>query len=113
MYTDQNNCSSTSSQTVFVDMCSGIDAMSSDNSVSIYPNPSEGAFTVEINSSSSDQQATLELMNALGQVVMSDRVVTNTGLNRYEWNGALLPKGVYFMRVKNGNSITVKKLEIL
>jgi flagellar hook assembly protein FlgD len=98
---------------VFVDVCSGIDAGSYDNYVSIYPNPSEGAFTIEITSSSNDQRATLELMNALGQIVMSDRVVTTAGLNRYEWNGALLPKGVYFMRVKNGNTITVKKLEIL
>jgi Zn-dependent metalloprotease len=112
-YTDQNNCTGTSSQSVFVDVCSGIDAGSYDNYVSIYPNPSEGAFTIEITSSSNDQRATLELMNALGQIVMSDRVVTTAGLNRYEWNGALLPKGVYFMRVKNGNTITVKKLEIL
>lgn len=80
--------------------------------VNIFPNPTSGNFSVSVNSNDmSAQEVRIEVMNALGQVLVTN--VTNmTGGNIIE--GIQLDNsvssGVYFVRVHVGNNVYVNRL---
>lgn len=74
-------------------------------SVSIYPNPSQGE-NITIQSNSVINRITI--MNALGEVVLQ----TNTAENRFELPGNL-SKGVYFLTIQfENNETAVKKIVV-
>jgi hypothetical protein len=74
------------------------------NTITVYPNPVMALLNIKVNEV--HDGATLVLYNSLGEQVQS-QVLTNTlevmSLER-------LPAGVYFLRMANGNTYTVKKI---
>jgi hypothetical protein len=80
--------------------------------VNIFPNPTNGNFSVSVSSTEmSEQEVRIEVINALGQVLVTN--VTNmTGGNIIE--GITLDNtvasGVYFVRVHVGNNVYVNRL---
>jgi hypothetical protein len=59
-----------------------------------YPNPSTGAFTVSY-SSEKAQSATLSLVDALGKVVLTQRVNLTAGQNEVPVRAQQLPQAIY------------------
>jgi hypothetical protein len=80
--------------------------------INIFPNPTNGNFSVSVNSTDMNkQEVRIEVINALGQVMVTN--VTNmTGGNIIEGiqldNSAAA--GVYFVRVHVGNNVYVNRL---
>ena len=65
--------------------------------VKLYPNPAQGRVSLEGTS-------LVTVTNSLGQLVT---------IRRIEGNGSLdLPKGMYFVRLENGNGVCVEKLVV-
>ncbi|MFA6484002.1 MAG: T9SS type A sorting domain-containing protein [Bacteroidales bacterium] len=88
---------------------SGVDQNSLVASFNVYPNPTSGAFTVNVtNTIASD--LIISLTNIQGQVVYQNKVA-NT-VNYQETIDNKLSKGVYFLSVNNGKEVKVQKVVI-
>ena len=65
--------------------------------MSVYPNPAKGSFTVE-------GTGLLTVMNVLGQKVMERTIEERTTVT--------LPEGMYLLRLTNGNASTTRKVVV-
>ncbi len=100
-----NNCTDTS--TCFAVSGVGIDELGN-NAFSIYPNPSNGNVTIEINSDNVDGY-TVQVMDNLGQIVLNETAIN---ASKYQLNDLKLASGVYFVEVRSNGLKTVQKLII-
>lgn len=75
------------------------------NSFSVYPNPAADRFTISLTSNnSSAEDATIELINPLGQVVLTEKATLNEGeLNKSISIAQQFSWGLYHVRVIIGN----------
>jgi hypothetical protein len=101
--TDANGCENSSTITQSVSLCTGISATQSiDASFNIYPNPSNGLFTitgVELNT-------TITIYNAIGELVKSTQSIsTNPTIDLSDYSN-----GIYFIKIKNSNGEAIHKL---
>ena len=76
------------------------------NSFAIYPNPSNGIFTI----SNSDNKITnIEVIDATGKIVNTQTQTTN---NQYSIDLSNQSKGIYFIKIITTNNIITKKIII-
>jgi hypothetical protein len=76
-----------------------------ENSFSIFPNPTKGSFTIQLNSDFIDNSTVLEIYNTLGQVVFNQILKSENSdilFNQIE--------GVYIVKIKSNNKTISKKL---
>lgn len=93
--------------TVTVTVCNvGLTENNIENQFAVYPNPATDKVTVYLNNASQNTQ--IQVLNALGQVVISKSNVSD----KNELNTESLSKGVYFVRVTNGKELSTTKLII-
>jgi hypothetical protein len=81
---------------------SSILAIASDD-ISIYPNPANTALNIH-----SDKAASFEIFNALGQLIIYDKMSAET-----ELSVASLPRGMYFVQLKDASSNVIRKEKLL
>jgi hypothetical protein len=103
--TDASGCTATSSGAVTC--TSGINDMTLENSISVYPNPAIGNVTVEVSSGSIQM---IEIDNVLGQTVNSVTNLTNQVSNKIDVSGQA--DGIYMIRVTTEAGTITKKLTI-
>ncbi|PJJ08402.1 putative secreted protein (Por secretion system target) [Flavobacterium sp. 1] len=72
--------------------------------VTVYPNPVTSLLNVKVSEVRSG--ATLELYNSLGMKLQSQTLTSTLEVVSLD----KLPTGMYFLNIKNGNEITVKKI---
>lgn len=78
----------------------------------VYPNPSNGNFTIGLHSNMS-AKAKVKLLDVVGKVVYEKEVSVNEGVNRFDLSNENLSEGVYFVNVLiEGNKGLVKKIVI-
>jgi hypothetical protein len=79
------------------------------NNMSVYPNPALSSFVIALNAidTKSDVQVTITDMN--GRVVYSE---TKASANEFEINAANYAKGIYMVRVVNGDIISTNKVNV-
>jgi len=70
----------------------------------VFPNPSNGEITI---SNLKNENYKLKIMNALGQVILTDRVNSNITFDLNQFG-----KGVYFIELSNKNSLITQKVII-
>ncbi len=103
-YTDANTCSATASQSVNVNLCTGIVELNSE-SISIYPNPASNMINVKMNTTLINN-ATLELYDATGKLIAQQKVV-----NEYSaLNISGLANGIYTVRIIIDNEQIIKRI---
>ncbi len=107
-YTGPNGCSNTAKDTLIVDACVGIDELSGDLGLNVYPNPNTGEFTFEINSSS-EITGNISVMSIDGRIVLKD-VVTGSGLITQKINISDLANGIYYLRLETKDAIRTYKV---
>ena len=90
-------------------MTIGINEAVENNSISIYPNPSDGMFTVSF-SVDITKTYILELKNTLGQIVYSQTVKSLTGNFSQAIDISIYGKGIYLFGLTVDNKQTVKKV---
>ncbi|MDD2345255.1 MAG: T9SS type A sorting domain-containing protein [Bacteroidales bacterium] len=78
------------------------------NNLSIYPNPSQGIFTVE-NSKSSVDIESIEIYNSSGMKIYSNFDINS---NVYQINLNNQSKGLFLLKVKNSNETVTKRIII-
>lgn len=83
---------------------SGIQENENENSIVVYPNPSNGQFTVR---SSEFRIQSLEIYNTLGEIIYQKTL--NSKLGTLNLN---LPSAIYFLHVKTPVGVAVKKMVI-
>ncbi|MES2566544.1 MAG: LamG-like jellyroll fold domain-containing protein [Bacteroidota bacterium] len=101
--TDGNGCMNTTTILQDVSLCTGLaNNSASANVLSIFPNPSNGMFTVK-----SDMDLNLNLTNALGQVIQAIQLNDS---NNHQMNVNVLSNGVYFITGQNNNKSVKQKV---
>jgi len=82
--------------------------MSAENSIEIYPNPSNGVFTIQ-SIASNDEPQFVELYNMLGEKIHTSE---KSKLSAYTVDLSHQSKGVYFVRVYRGEKCATKKVVV-
>ena len=102
--TNANGCSGVTTIALNVSECTGINQITTTLSgVKLYPNPTSGVFTVELNTTSAK---TIEVTDVTGRVVMtntSNNEVVNVNINN-------LSNGIYYVKVQSENAVDVIKV---
>ncbi|OFX26182.1 MAG: hypothetical protein A2041_03195 [Bacteroidetes bacterium GWA2_31_9b] len=79
-------------------------------SMNIFPNPSNGQFTLEMNVQKAGTFK-VEIVNISGQVVFEKQIVQD-GLSKSAIDISNSAKGVYYIRINDGTSVNVQKIVI-
>jgi uncharacterized protein (TIGR02145 family) len=75
--------------------------------VNIYPNPSPGYFSVEIEANTTSM-ARMGLFDMSGNVVIQHKEIANKGINLFELNS--IPSGIYLLKVESDHLLYTSKL---
>ncbi|GAB3833758.1 T9SS type A sorting domain-containing protein [Hymenobacter jeollabukensis] len=79
----------------------------------VYPNPAAGGTAFQVSAAQlSGAQATLTLLNALGQTVTTKQLSVRGGLLSGEVTTAGLPAGVYLLRLTTAGGTSTQRLQI-
>lgn len=77
-----------------------------------FPNPNDGAFTLEVSSEKSFSDVQLTLNDLSGKVVFSEKVNIDSGKTQFYFNEIGLQKGVYLISLK-GQKISTKPIKVM
>lgn len=87
---------------VTVDECLSLDELTTQLEVNVYPNPSEGLFTVQLSNNSTNVKAIV--FDVYGKIVYNQKLDSHT---ENQVNLTHLSKGIYFIQlIKDKNNIT-------
>ena len=78
--------------------------------ISVYPNPSTGLFTLNLNNISTSTKAQISITNILGEVIYSAQEPVNNNTITKAINLQNIANGAYFIRVNLGNKTYTNKL---
>jgi hypothetical protein len=110
-FTDANGCTSSNTDSMKVVDCTGIwmDSNNDDISVNVFPNPSSGVFTLNLDRVTSDE-VVVTVFDLTGQVVYSEKLnsVSNGLVATIDLSG--FANGAYFLEVNSGATKQVVKV---
>jgi hypothetical protein len=78
----------------------------------MYPNPTEGDFTIEFTNGGDVREANLTIINSLGQAVQIQQLNCTPGTNRWLIDASNLATGIYFINFTAGEQSFSRKLEV-
>ena len=96
-------CTYSASYTQSVSACTGIDEAFSSNALNLYPNPAHDVLHIQLPGGS--QQTTVYILNALGEMVLSEKA--NSGNMSIDTEH--LTNGIYFIKVENEHGSFIEK----
>lgn len=97
-YTGPNGCSNTATDMLTVDACVGVEELTQNINLNVYPNPNSGAFTIEINSAS-NMDAQININTVDGRLVYNKEVSID-GIVTQPIDLTDLANGIYYLTVK-------------
>jgi len=106
--TDENGCAVEDEITVTFDVCSGLDEQKLN--VSIYPNPANKLVNLAIRGNASKLEYTL--LNYQGKEVYSKDLGSFSGSEIQQINLSTYARGIYYLRLNTGESVTIHKIVI-
>jgi PKD repeat protein len=95
-----------------VDFTSSLNQPSALIGLSVYPNPGNGLFTIEI-SSSNAANTTISVVDTKGSIVYDENLVVFKGINKKAIDLTKLSKGVYQLKVNDGSNVRTVKLVVI
>lgn len=110
--TDANNCSNSTTSSIAVNACIGIETRVAFDGVNVYPNPAENVVNIYIGEM--NDEVTFSVMNSIGQIVaqfkpnMDNKVDANT----VQFNLTNLNSGLYFITISD-NSGNKKAMRLI
>jgi hypothetical protein len=87
----------------------GINEISANERINIYPNPVKSLLTIDY-SSLNINKANITITDLVGKVVMTADEIYNYGFNRRVYNLEKEPSGIYFVNIKTATQIKVFKI---
>jgi hypothetical protein len=107
---DTLGCQAVSSVSVRIDACTGIDENTVDQSLTIFPNPSNGIFLIQGLSSLNGKLNRIEVLNELGQIVFSRIFDVSYFVSDFVIDTKIKEPGIYFLKVSLSDRIVSKRL---
>jgi hypothetical protein len=108
-YVDNNDCENSAFQTILVDPCTGLGELDQQNGLSIFPNPSNGNFSIEFDT---EGDITISVTDMLGVNVYNANFSSNGHFNTtIDLDHA--ESGMYFVIVQSTNEKFVRKLKVV
>jgi hypothetical protein len=80
--------------------------------LSVFPNPSSGLFSIDMNGLKPDEQFSLELINSLGQVVEARSIASSSSQLHHSLDWRHLTKGLYHIQLQSKQRKAYKRLII-
>jgi len=106
---DSNGC--INSATIYVEI-TGVEDLSGDLQFSVYPNPSNGSFVVELFNYSPAENVSLNVANALGQDIFSSEEKISSQQIKKEIDLSATAPGIYFIEIETNDNFVRKKIII-
>ncbi len=106
-----SGCSAKAVTIVSDTVCIGIEENSNIQDISVYPNPSNGDFTISV-SNANFTNLSVTVINILGEVVYSNTFKNNSVNFNKQIDLNQLSNGVYYFRLSTGTDTKIKKLII-
>jgi hypothetical protein len=103
-----NGCSNTAKDTLTISACVGIEELTETIGLNVYPNPTTGVFTLELNSSA-DIDGALSITSIDGKVVFTDKIEGN-GLITKSLDISALANGIYYLKLETKDAIKTYKV---
>ena len=94
---------------VTIDECTGLDETDNMLSLGIRPNPNNGVFAYDIYAQS-QSDVIVEVLNLQGQQVFTQRLGKLIGSYTGTINIGNNPKGIYYLRINNGQDVRIEKV---
>jgi hypothetical protein len=107
--TDSKGCTKSSCATV--QQMTAVDNITELVSLSVYPNPSSDAFTLDMDLSSPEPVAVTVTDLRGQQIAVQNKLVPATTV-RIPFNTSDWPAGLYFMQIRVGNGFTTRKVVV-
>ncbi len=103
-YTDGNNCTNVDSTMITVEVCTGMDGVTVNALMKVYPNPTTDVVNVILVNQAPTGQ--ISMLDPLGKLVFEQSVVAP----RLSIDVSGFAKGVYLLRLQTGEIITYEKV---
>lgn len=104
---DDGTCTNTVSQTITITQV-GLPQLDGSAGFLMYPNPGTDHITVAF--TSSDSEVGVELVNAIGQVILEQRVPEKLPtMYSFTIDISAFAKGIYFIKINSGAGVTVRR----
>jgi hypothetical protein len=88
-----------------------VNCESESTKLNVYPNPTQAAFTVEINSTKEVESATISIIDVTGKALVHRNVEIHTGVNSFYF-GDQLESGTYLIRVSTAGEMQTLRLVV-
>jgi photosystem II stability/assembly factor-like uncharacterized protein len=89
----------------------GIEDEFAADAVDVYPNPSDGTFTLTINALTAETYE-FTVSDLTGRIILEENLQLGSGDNSKEYRFADLEKGIYLLRLRKGDASVTKKIFI-
>ena len=97
---------------ITIDECTGmIDHDVSDLTISLIPNPTTGMLNYII-SGVKNENIIITVLNTQGQIILTEKFVNASGKIKDQLDMTKYPKGTYYFKVQNNNSVKVEKIVV-
>ncbi|HYG51747.1 MAG TPA: T9SS type A sorting domain-containing protein, partial [Flavobacteriales bacterium] len=106
-FTNGSGCSDTATDSYVVDDCTRLTDLTTSALVKVYPNPTQGTFTIELIGASAANQ-TITIINQLGEKVYSANLVAATNTIDLSW----LANGIYLIKIQGSDFNSTTQLII-
>ncbi len=106
-YTDANGCAAMDTMEIVIDCMLGLEMIGSNGSINVYPNPSNGNFTIN---SGIVLNGKVELIDEMGRVVFSQSV---SQMKQKQFEAKGVTTGTYTLKISNGNEVYNGKLQVV
>jgi hypothetical protein len=90
----------------------GVEEVSAIESASVYPNPATDMTNIEFNVTSTSA-VTVQVINALGQVVYNNDMGDVNGAQKVQVNTADLEAGMYLVQITVNGSVITKRVSVV
>lgn len=107
---DGDGCARELDVTVFIDDGSGIEGVDLEKSLSIFPNPTNGQFSILFNLIEA-QMVTVEIRNVIGEVVVLESA-QSIQQNQLDFDLSDMAQGIYFVVIRTENQAITKKISV-
>lgn len=101
---DGNGCQNSTAITIFVDPCVGIEKFEKKSLVEVYPNPSNGYFTLNFGK---ENTGNVFIMNTLSEIIYQAHFENEVNL---KLDLTQQKSGIYFLKLKMNGKIYTKKI---
>ncbi|MBL4651366.1 MAG: fibronectin type III domain-containing protein [Flavobacteriales bacterium] len=106
---DINLCTATDDMIATATFCTGLEENSSALGVLIYPNPTNGQFTIAVNTET-NSEGTLSIYSIDGKLVYNSNLQLKAGLTSTEIDLTDVSTGIYHISITTDTQSSVKKL---